>query len=76
MSTMNKTFRVFGINGEILGTVGAKTKKGAPNAAVARGLVTGRKQIGSIQELVYDDPYEQTFDDIFGSNKNMPSDSF
>jgi hypothetical protein len=30
-------------------------------------MIAGRKQVSKVEEIEYDDPYEQTFEDIYGS---------
>lgn len=59
-------FNVFDKDGKKLGCVIAKTEGHAKNKAVEEKIVSGRKQICKVQEVPYDDPYEQSFEDIYG----------
>ena len=62
-------FRILGLNKQPLGHVHGKNKGAALQAAVDNGLVTGKKKIGSAVALPEDDPYEQSFEDIYGTPK-------
>lgn len=58
---------IVGLNKQTLGHVQGKNKGTALQAAVDQGMVTGKKKIGSAVALPEDDPYEQSFDDIYGA---------
>ncbi len=58
---------IVGLNKQTLGHVHGKNKGAALQAAVDNGLVTGKKKIGSAVALPEDDPYEQSFEDIYGA---------
>lgn len=58
---------IVGLNKKTLGHVHGKNKGAALQAAVDQGLVTGRKKIGNAVALPEDDPYEQSFEDIYGA---------
>lgn len=60
---------IIGLNKQTLGHVHGKNKGAALQAAVDQGLVTGKKKIGSAVALPEDDPYEQSFEDIYGPSK-------
>lgn len=59
-------FQILGLNKAVLGHVYGKNKGAALQAAVDQGLVTGKKKIGAAVAMPEDDPYEQSFEDIYG----------
>lgn len=63
---MENTFKIYNKAKQYVGCVMAKSEGHAANKAVERKLVVGRKQIGKIELLPYDDFYEQDWSDIYG----------
>lgn len=62
-------FRIQGLDKKTLGYVSGKNKGAAMQAAVDQGLVTGRKKIGAMIAQEENDPYEQSWNDIYGTPK-------
>lgn len=60
------TFNIFNKQNKKVGCVTAQSEGHAKNKAVENKLVAGRKQISKVVFVPYDDPYEQTFQDIYG----------
>lgn len=63
---MLNSFNIYNKDNQYVGSVEAKSLGEAANKAIARKYVDGRKQIGRIDEIEYVDPYDQTFEDIYG----------
>ena len=64
---MDYLFKIYNKDKVSVGVVSAKSSGDAKNKAVSQKLVAGRKQISKVEQLEYDDPYEQTWEDIYGS---------
>jgi len=64
---MNYLFEVFNKDKISVGVVSAQSVGEAKNKAVSQKLVAGRKQISKVEKLEYDDPHEQTWQDIYGT---------
>lgn len=64
---MDNLFKIFNKEKVSVGVVSAQSVGEAKNKAVSQKLVAGRKQIFKVEKLDYDDPYEQTWQDIYGN---------
>lgn len=60
------TFNIFNKEGKKVGWVIAQSEGHAKNKAVENKIVAGRHQIGKVKQVPYNDPYEQSFKDIYG----------
>ena len=60
-------FRIQGLDKKTLGIVYGQTKGAALQAAVDQGLVSGRRKILAASPLQSNEPYEQSFSDIYGA---------
>lgn len=60
------TYRIYDKDGNKIGSVTAKSEGHAKNKAVEKNIVSGRKQIGKVKQMAENDPYEQSFKDIYG----------
>ena len=66
----NNSYKIYNLKKEYVGTVFAVSIGEAKNKAVAQKIIPGRKQITKVLCIPYEDPYEQSFEDIFGSTKS------
>jgi hypothetical protein len=64
---MDRLFNIFNKEKVSVGVVSAKSSGEAKNKAVSQKLVAGKKQISKVEQLEYDDPYEQNWEDVYGS---------
>jgi uncharacterized protein YydD (DUF2326 family) len=64
---MLNTFKIYNQQKELVGSVTARSIGEAVNKAISQKMIAGRKQVSKVEEIEYDDPYEQTFEDIYGS---------
>lgn len=59
-------FRIYNKEGKLVGSVFARSEGEAKNKAVADKLVVGRLQIGRVEKMENNDPYEQSWADVYG----------
>lgn len=64
---MDNVFEIFNKDKVSVGFVSAKSSGDAKNKAVSKKLIAGRKQISKVEKIEYDDPYEQSCEDIYGT---------
>lgn len=60
------TFSIYNKEGKRVGTVSAQSEGHAKNKAVEQNLVAGRRQISKVKKMIENDPYEQSWKDIYG----------
>lgn len=66
MPHKNDVYRIYGKDKKLAGTVCAQSEGHARIRAVEDGVVGGKKQITKVEKVPYDDPYEQSWEDIYG----------